>query len=200
MARPRLPLGTMPPSQCTSAVSPALAQFNHQSILDDATLEPPNTAKYGKNAPWESPELEGFKYLDMFLVLAEKAAKYGILVMMACHRLSPRAWPGDGLWFDRGHPDRGPVSEERVKKSWTTIAEKLCDQWNVFAVDLQNEPHKASWGKGDSDTDWGMAAERLGNHVLSQCPRWMIFVEGVGYSPGAPGMDQGGAGICAHPR
>ena len=40
-----------------------------------------------------------------------------------------------------------------------------------------------------------MAAERLGNHVLALCPRWMIFVEGVGYDPGAKGMDSGAAGI-----
>ena len=30
--------------------------FNHENILLDTTLEPPNTAKYGKNAPWEAPE------------------------------------------------------------------------------------------------------------------------------------------------
>jgi len=30
-----------------------------------------------------------------------------------------------------------------------------------------------------------MAAGRIGDHVLSTCPRWLIFVEGVGNSPGA---------------
>lgn len=75
------------------------------------------------------------------------------------------------------------------------MAGVLCGQWNVFAADLQNEPHASSWGKGDPATDWGLAAGRLGNHVLQACPRWMIFVEGVGFEPGAPGMDSGGAGI-----
>ena len=107
--------------------------FNHQTILDDATLEPPNTAKYGAGAPWEAPELERFKYLDMFLKLAQVAAERGILIMMACHRLNPAAWPGDGKWYD------SVVTEERVKQSWSKIARKLCSQWNVFAVDLQNE-------------------------------------------------------------
>ena len=37
----------------------------------------------------------------------------------------------------------------------------------MFAAYLQNEPHAASWGKGDPGTDWGQAAERLGNQVLS---------------------------------
>ena len=31
--------------------------------------------------------------------------------------------------------------------------------------------------------------------MLSQCGRWLIFVEGVGYTPGSPGMDNSGAGI-----
>ena len=163
--------------------------FNHASILNDATLEAPNTEIYGADAPWEAPELENYKYLDMFLKLAQAAAERGILVMMACHRLSPAAWPGEGLWFDLDTP------EQRVLESWKMIAEKLCSQWNVFAVDLQNEPHASSWGKGDISTDWGRAAERIGNQVLELCPRWMIMVEGVGYDPGAPGMDQGGAGI-----
>jgi aryl-phospho-beta-D-glucosidase BglC (GH1 family) len=69
---------------------------------------------------------------------------------------------------------------------------------NVAFVDLQNEPHASSWGKGedgDAPHDWGLAAERIGNHVLSHCPRWMIMVEGVGYKPGALDMDDGGAGI-----
>jgi aryl-phospho-beta-D-glucosidase BglC (GH1 family) len=162
--------------------------FNHKTILDDETLEPPNEEVYGKGAAWEAPELENYKYLDMFHKLAEVASEHGILVMMAAHRLSPSAWPGDGLWYD------ATVSEQGVKESWSKIADKLCGQWNVFAVDLQNEPHASSWGKGGTK-DWGHAAERLGNHVLSSCPRWLIMVEGVGYDPGAPGMDNGGAGI-----
>ena len=163
--------------------------FNHDSVLGDAMLEAPNEKVYGVGAPWEAPELAHYSYLDMFLKLAQVAAEHGILVMIAAHRLRADAWPGDGLWFDAATP------EVRVKTSWEKVAAKLCPQWNVFAADLQNEPHAASWGKGDPGTDWGQAAERLGNQVLSSCSRWMIMVEGVGYSPGAPGMDSGGAGI-----
>merc|ERR1711871_544073 len=126
----------------------------------------------------------------MFIRLSQAASRYGILVLMACHRLDPEAWPGNGLWYN------GEISETKVKESWTMIAQTLCGQWNVMGVDLQNEPHASSWGKGGGRReDWGHAAERLGNHVLELCPRWMIFVEGVGFTPGAPGMDNGGAGI-----
>lgn len=45
--------------------------FNHQMILQSTRLDPPNTAVYGADAPWEAPELEGLGYLESFLRLAE---------------------------------------------------------------------------------------------------------------------------------
>lgn len=51
--------------------------------------------------------------------------------------------------------------------------------WNVFGVDLKNEPHgSASWGDG-SRTDWRLGAERLAAVVLEANPRLLVFVEGV---------------------
>ena len=35
----------------------------------------------------------------------------------------------------------------------------------------------------------------LGNRVLEECARLLIFVEGVGFAPGAPGADNAGDGI-----
>ena len=165
--------------------------FNHEMILSDPPLEPPNKIRYGPNAQWEAPELKGYHYLDMFLRIAEVAARRGILILMAAHRLEPDAWPGEGLWYD------SKMSEAKVMESWDKISAKMCGQWNVFGVDLVNEPHAASWGKAGDDLsrDWGLAATRLGNNVLQSCARWLIFVEGVGYSPGAPGMDRADAGI-----
>ena len=32
-------------------------------------------------------------------MVALKAAEYGLLVLLTCHRLSPEEWPGDGLWY-----------------------------------------------------------------------------------------------------
>ena len=154
--------------------------FNHKSMLSADPIELPGTLK--------AKFLRGLTYPQMFLRLAQHAAKYGILVMLTCHRTTPGAWPGDGLWHDKD------ISEEDVLDSWSIVADELCAQWNVFAADLQNEPSKASWGKGLS-TDWNRAAERIGNHVLSKCPRWLIMVEGVGYNPGAPHADDASMGF-----
>ena len=66
--------------------------FNHEMILSNAPLEPPNTAVYGAGAPWESPELAHLNYIDMFDKIAEVAEEHGILILMAAHRLGPADW------------------------------------------------------------------------------------------------------------
>ena len=51
---------------------------------------------------------------------------------------------------------------------------------------LLSEPFALRW------PSWVRAAERLGNHVLSKCPRWLIFVEGTGNeAPAEPDMEWG---------
>ena len=154
--------------------------FNHEDVLKDDIVE----------TPPEEASLFQVRYLEMFGVIAREAARHGIIVLVACHRVTPEAWPGEGLWYDtkRGY------TESTVRQSWSRVADALCGQWNVFGADLQNEPHASSWGKGLS-VDWNKGAERIGNHVLRACPRWLIFVEGVGYTPGAPGGDDPGAGF-----
>ena len=42
--------------------------------------------------------------------------------------------------------------ESRVMESWSVLADALCGQWNIFAADLQNEPHGSSWGKVSART------------------------------------------------
>ena len=68
----------------------------------------------------QAPELRGLSYLAMFRAIAEEAGRRGILVLMACHRTKPDAWPGDGLWFD------ADVSEHQVSISWEKITQARC--------------------------------------------------------------------------
>ena len=99
--------------------------FNHESILSNALVETSELLA--------APELKGANYLAMFGRIAREAARRGLLVMLACHRIHPSAWPGDGLWYDRS----GPITEASVLQSWDAIAAAFCDaHWNVFAVDL----------------------------------------------------------------
>jgi endoglucanase len=119
----------------------------------------------------------------MLKQVAVAAAKQDMLIVLAAGRLTPTSWPGEGLWYSREIP------ESVLLQQWTKLADALCGQWNVVAVDLHHEPHKATWGQGPANKRWDLAATRLGNHVLSRCPRWLIFVEGIHH--GAP--NDGGA-------
>jgi hypothetical protein len=101
--------------------------FNHEDVLADSPLDPPDEAKYGGGAPWESKELAHMSYLDMFVAIASAAAEHGILVMLSCHRLTRDAHWG-GLWFSYA------LNEQRVYESWAKLIERTCDQWNVFAA------------------------------------------------------------------
>lgn len=57
-----------------------------------------------------------------------QAAAHQLLVLVTCHRMSPDAWPGDGLWYSKEIP------EAQVMESWRRISAALCPHWNVFAA------------------------------------------------------------------
>ena len=74
------------------------------------------------------------------------------------------------------------MPESRILQSWTKLAESLCAIPNVMGVDLYEEPYNSVWGFPDdraSNLNWNKAAERMGNHVLDHCSRWLIMVQGV---------------------
>ena len=157
--------------------------FDHERMLQNAIVPEAAALAY-------APELSTLPYAHAFLALAKAAARRHMLVVLACDRLTlgaPTGRAGSGRWFNDVN------SEELSMRSWQRVAKVLCGQWNVVGVDLLKEPFKASWGAGDMTTDWNTAAERLGNHVLGACPRWLVFVQGVGEQPGA-GSDQELAG------
>ncbi|GMT11470.1 hypothetical protein PFISCL1PPCAC_2767, partial [Pristionchus fissidentatus] len=51
-------------------------------------------------------------------------------------------------------------------------------RWNLFAIDIKNEPHdRARWGNSSWDFDWNRAAERLISVKLRFSG--LFFVEGI---------------------
>ena len=54
----------------------------------------------------------------------------------------------------------------------------------MIGVDPKNEPHgAATWGTGNSATDWNKAVERAAAAVARVAPHWLIFVEGIQNNP-----------------
>jgi len=101
------------------------------------------------------------------------AGEIGMKIILDCHRSSSGAGPNEnGLWYDQN------FSETQWVNTWTSLA--LCYDGNstVIGMDLQNEPHGATWSA------WTDAAERAGNAILAVNPELLIIVEGVGNDAG----------------
>lgn len=107
--------------------------------------------------------------------LVVEAGTRGLLVMLDQHRLDPDRGISD-LWFDVDYEE--PV----VLKSWDVMVGRYKKHWNVFALDLKNEPHGCcTWGSGESFTDWKAASERIMAHIAATHPDYqgLFFVSGV---------------------
>lgn len=140
--------------------------FNHQAVLNAAPV-----LHFDVDV---EPALQGKRYVESLQVIAQAAARHNLLVTLMCGRLTPHDAPGNGLWYNE------VVTEEETMRSWTHLARGLCSQWNVFAVDLFDEPHGTTWAGADpaSATNWHAAAQRIGNHVHSLCAHWLVMVQG----------------------
>jgi endoglucanase len=100
------------------------------------------------------------------------AGARGLKVILDQHR--PDAYAQSDLWYTN------KVPESRWISDWVMLANHYRGNPTVIGADLHNEPHgMASWGDGNSATDWRLAAQRAGDAVLSANPDWLIIVEGI---------------------
>jgi len=128
-----------------------------------------------------NPDLVNGTLLSVLDIIVNGFSEKQILVVLDMHRLAPSNSSSE-LWYS------STWTEEQLSQAWETLATRYCSFPNVVAADLFGEPHgAATWGNDDPITDWRMAAGRIGNRVLSKCPRWLIFVQGIAYNtdPGA---------------
>lgn len=123
--------------------------------------------------------LEGKSPIEVMDEVIQEAGRQGLLILLDSHRLNDQRIPE--LWYGDGYTETDWIA------SWQQLAERYKNQPNVIGADLKNEPHgRATWGTGDRDTDWRLAAERAGNAILKISPNWLIVVEGV--ENGVPGQ------------
>jgi endoglucanase len=95
-----------------------------------------------------------------------------ITVLISLHTLTPQE--SGGLWYN------SDISQADFLTAVDLLTKNLCNNnyWNVIGLDLKNEPHQATWGDG-SPSDWKVGAKTIGDRMLSQCPQWLAFVEGI---------------------
>ncbi|KAL4162991.1 hypothetical protein KRP22_015106 [Phytophthora ramorum] len=118
------------------------------SVIDDPKVKSTQTGG--------SPSLAGKTYLEVLDVIVREARKRNILIMFDSHRIEAS---------EANFPDIAVPGD--ITPALQKLATRYCDDpgaWNVFAIDIKNEPKgKATWGKGDEDTDWNLQAAKIGN-------------------------------------
>lgn len=120
-----------------------------------------------------NPGMVGWTAGQLLDSLVSECAKRNIGVMLDMHHLTGKGAITE-LWYDSTY------SEATVTTAWQTMIKRYLLAPNVLAVDLKNEPHgAATWGSGNSSTDWNSAAQRIGNAIQSINPKLLVFVEGV---------------------
>lgn len=156
----------------------------------DNVLSDPAVPKWSLTANQEWRGRTSLAVLDDIVGLA---AARGLLVVLDMHRLQAAVWPtAHGLWHD-GTEAQPPA---RLEEAWRKLARRYCGRWNVVAADLFNEPWGASWGGGEAASDWLAYSQKLGDLVLAECPRWLIFVEGIGTGAHEPDDSRRASTFC----
>lgn len=121
------------------------------------------------------PELRGLTLGALFDEILDAAASHGVLVLLDMHVL--RVSEGlQGLWYDED------ANEDAVLDGWEALLRRVAGRWNVFAVDIKNEPHgRATWGAGDATTDWNSFCERFIQRMAKNVPQYtgLFFAEGI---------------------
>ena len=112
--------------------------------------------------------------LEMLDLIIAAAGELRLKVMLDNHSREPDGYMTEQLWYT------DKTSESLWIEDWVRLAERYNGDTTVIALDLNNEPHdSATWGAGNSATDWNAAAETCGNAILEVNPNVLIVVEGV---------------------
>ncbi|CAK4700398.1 hypothetical protein AeMF1_006892 [Aphanomyces euteiches] len=115
-------------------------------------------------------------YFDVMDYTLDIFAQNNIVVMLDAHVLTPSLGITE-LWYTSS------ADQTNFQQAWTIVANRYKNTWNVFAADLKNEPHgSATWGSGNTATDWDHEALVLATTIQAIVPRWLIFVEGISQS------------------
>ena len=146
-----------------------------------------NAARMVSGALQQNKELVELEYVEQIARIVRVAGDLGVLVV-----LDMRVQLGEAE--DLAVP--GHIAEEdatTLEKAWVLLAQRMCDAtefWNVIGADLLDTLPRMWWGELTSDEHsstgsypapgWNTLAAQVGGKLLQACPRWLVFVQGVG--------------------
>jgi endoglucanase len=132
----------------------------------------PNSIRFDLN-----PDLQGLSGIQIMDKIVDYAGQIGMKILLDRHR--PDSGAQSALWYSTQYP------ESRWLSDWRMLATRYVGKTQIIGADLHNEPHGiqggggSTWGTGDMNSDWRLAAERAGNAILAINPNWLIVVEGI---------------------
>ena len=140
-------------------------------------------------------ELMGMSPLEAMDTIIATAGELGLKVMLDNHSRAADGYLDEALWYTDA------VDEDAWIADWVMLAGRYAGNETVVAMDLNNEPHgEATWGTGNSQTDWNTAAERCAEAIHQVNPDVLIVVEGVQTVAGDSYWWGGNlAGVRSHP-
>ena len=119
-----------------------------------------------------NPDLKGLQGLALMDRIVQGAGKLGLKIILDRH--DPTADLRPPMWYTEQMP------QSRWIQDWVMLAQHYRGNETIIGADLANEPHSSvTWGDGNPNTDWRLAAEQAGNAILAVSPDWLIIVEGI---------------------
>jgi len=150
-------------------------------------------------------DLAGKSAMYVFDEVIKALTGHGLMVILNNHN-SHAQWccdhdDGSGLWYSDDYPTAAWQS------MWVDLAERYKTNPWVIGADLRNEIRRndsnagegarPTWGTGNNETDWKIAAQDCGNAVLATNRDWLIFVEGLEYAQSlSVGMGSSEEDLC----
>ena len=126
--------------------------------------------------PNKNPDLVGLKSLQVMDKIIDELNNQHLYILLDHHR--PDCLMISELWYTDSY------TEEQWIDDLIFLAERYKYVNYFLGIDLKNEPHgRATWGTGNVDTDWNLAAERASQAILEANPDILIFVEGIQENP-----------------
>ncbi|OQR90487.1 cell 5A endo-1,4-betaglucanase [Thraustotheca clavata] len=111
-------------------------------------------------------------YMSLLQSIIKTLAFRRISVLISLHTLTSR--DSGGAWFS------SEISASTYLSAVDILTKNLCSNkyWNVIGLDVKNEPYQSTWGDGGAK-DFQKGATEIGDRMLSGCPQWLAFVEGI---------------------
>jgi endoglucanase len=143
--------------------------FSNQMLLA-ATVVPTTSVN-----PALNPDLVGKSPLQCLDAIVAYCGEIGLAVILNRYAAMVDNYEQELLWYV---PGSELYSEQAMIADWVMLARRYAGS-AVVGMDLWSEPRGSATWATNADTDWNLAAQRIGNAILAVNPQPLIIVEGV---------------------